>query len=71
MCDVASLGTAELRARLRDGITRRLGADTPAERDRAGDDLLAILGEMRRRGIGIAEDDGDTELRSRRSPLHH
>jgi hypothetical protein len=67
MCDVASLNTADLRARLREAMVRRLEADTPAERDHAGEDLLAILDEMERRGIVMAHHDGGTDLRPRRS----
>jgi hypothetical protein len=67
MCDVASLNTADLRARLREAMVRRLEADTAAQRDQAGEDLLAILDEMEQRGIVMAHRDGGTDLRPRRS----
>jgi len=48
-------------------MVRRLEADTAAERDRAGEDLLAILDEMERRAIAMAHHDGGIDLRPRRS----
>jgi hypothetical protein len=49
MVDLASLPAGDLRARLHHGIARRLEARTAEERARAGDDLLDVLHELRRR----------------------
>ncbi len=74
MCDLSSVPPGDLRARLHDGIARRLAAETPAERARAGDDLLAVLHELRRRDGARPGEDGtgphpDGDVRTVPAPL--
>ncbi len=49
MRDITSLSKPQLDARVRDGIARRLDAQTTEDSARAGADLLAVLREIRRR----------------------
>ncbi len=82
MVDLTSL-SGDLRARLHDGIARRLEAETVEERARAGDDLLDVLHELRRRGGAGPADDGagatadgvrrseDGDVRTVPAPLRH
>jgi hypothetical protein len=76
MCDLSSLPPGDLRARLHDGIARRLAADGPEERARAGDDLLEVVHELRRRGGARLGEDGtgprgDGDVRTVPAPLRH
>ena len=54
MCDVASLSLDELRSLLSACMTRRIESADANERDRAGDDLIRVIGELDRRGQPVA-----------------
>ena len=53
MCDTTPRLTDELHTRLSAAIARRLDAETPADRARAGDELLLVLDEFARRGLEV------------------